>query len=60
LEKIKKLQNTWNCGTQPNEYEEEKTVAVEQGIQNLCPPWVETETASIRKHKMEIHSWILL
>jgi hypothetical protein len=28
---------------QPNEYKEEKTLAVEQGIHNLCPPWVETE-----------------
>jgi hypothetical protein len=29
---------------QPNEYKEEKIIAVEQGIQNLCPPWVETES----------------
>jgi hypothetical protein len=28
---------------QPIEYREEKTIAVEQGIENLCPPWVETE-----------------
>lgn len=34
----------WNCGTQPNKYKEKKTIAVEQGIDNLCPPWVESET----------------
>jgi hypothetical protein len=37
----------WNCGTQPNEYKEEKIIAVEQGIQNLCPPWVETEPPTL-------------
>jgi hypothetical protein len=42
-EKISKLKNTWNWGMQLNEYKEEKTIAVEQGIHNLCPPWVETE-----------------
>jgi hypothetical protein len=33
----------WSCQTQPNKYKEEKTIAVEQGIKNLCPPRVETE-----------------
>jgi hypothetical protein len=45
-EKTSKLKNIWNCGAQPNEYAE-KTIRVEQGIQNLCPPWVETESQAL-------------
>lgn len=28
---------------QPNKYKEGNIITVEQGIDNLCPPWVETE-----------------
>jgi hypothetical protein len=37
----------WNCGTQQNECIEENIIAVEQGIQNLCPSWVETEPPAL-------------
>jgi hypothetical protein len=43
LEKISKLKNTWNCGTQPNEYKEERTIAMEQGTENFCRTWIESE-----------------
>jgi hypothetical protein len=46
-EKISKLTNTWNCGMQPNECKEEKIITVEQRIQNLRPPWIETEPPAL-------------
>lgn len=33
----------WNYGIQPNKYKEGNIITVEQGIDNFCPPWVETE-----------------
>jgi hypothetical protein len=39
---------------QPNEYKDEKTIAVEQGIGNLCPPWVKAELPVLDKVNIDI------